>query len=77
MPVIAVWEALINWLYERITSLHGTRSLVYLVDMSRLLRFVRLVLHLVRRINKHFLQFHWHFVLLNAAALEIMRRQIY
>ncbi|MBX9895834.1 MAG: hypothetical protein K2Y09_11785 [Nitrosomonas sp.] len=80
MPVTAVWEALINWLYERITSLHGTRSLVYLVDMSRLLRFVRLVrlvLHLVRRINKRFLQFHWHFVLLNAAALEVRRCQIY
>jgi hypothetical protein len=47
-------EMLINWLYEQITSLHGTRSLAYLVDMLRLLRSVRLVLHLVRRINQHF-----------------------
>jgi hypothetical protein len=48
-------ETLINWLYERITSLRGTRSLAYLVDMSRLLHSVRLVLHLVRRINQRFL----------------------
>ena len=41
-------ETLINWLHERITSLHGTRILAYLVDMSRLLRSVRLVLHLIR-----------------------------
>ena len=42
---------LINWLHERITSLRGTRILAYLVDMSRLLRSVHLVRHLVRRIN--------------------------
>jgi hypothetical protein len=29
-------------------------SLTYLVDMSRLLRSVRLVLHLVRRMNQRF-----------------------
>ena len=40
-------ETLINWRYERITSLRGTRSLAYRVDMSRLLHSVRLVLHLV------------------------------
>ena len=40
---------LINSLYERITSLRGTRSHAYLVDMSRSLCSVRLVLHLVRR----------------------------
>ena len=51
----SIMETLINWLYERITSLRGTRSLAYLVDMSRLLRSVRLVLHFVRRINQHFL----------------------
>jgi hypothetical protein len=47
-------EVLINWLRERITSLRGTRSLAYLVDMSRLLCAVRLVLHLVRRISQRF-----------------------
>ena len=47
-------EALINWLLERISSLRGTRSLAYLVDMSWLLRSVRLALHLVRRINQRF-----------------------
>ena len=46
------WETLINWLHERITLLRGTRSLAYLIDMSRLLCSVRLVLHLVRRINR-------------------------
>ncbi len=48
-------ETLINGLYERITSLRGTRSLAYLIDMYRLLRSVRLVLHFVRRINQRFL----------------------
>ena len=47
-------ETLINWLHERITSLRGTCFLIYLVDMSRLLCSVRLVLHLVRRINQRF-----------------------
>jgi hypothetical protein len=39
--------------------MRGTRSLAYRVDMSRLLRFVRLVrlvLHLVRRINQRLLK---------------------
>ena len=49
------WETLINWLYERITSLRGTRILAYLIDMSWLLCSVRLVLHLVHRINQRFL----------------------
>lgn len=49
-------ETLINWRYERITSLHGTRSLAYPIDMSRLLCSVRLVLHLVCRINQRFLK---------------------
>ena len=35
--------------------MRGTRSLAYRVDMSRLLRSVRLMLHLVRRINQHLL----------------------
>ncbi len=47
-------ETLINWLYERIASMRGTRFLAYLADMSRLLHSVRLVLHLVRRINQRF-----------------------
>ena len=51
---------LVNWLYERIASMRGTRSLSYLVDMSRLLRSVRLVLHLVRRINQRFLSLSHH-----------------
>lgn len=41
-------------LLERITSLRGTRSLAYFGDMSRLLRFVRLILHLAPQINRHF-----------------------
>ncbi len=53
-------ETLINWLYERIASLRGTRSLAYLVDMSRLLRSVRLVLHLVRRMNQRPLSSNRH-----------------
>ena len=48
-------ETLINCLHERIASLHGTRFLAYRIDMSRLLRSVRLALHHVRRINQHFL----------------------
>ena len=51
---ITVKEMLINWRYDRITSLRGTRSLAYLIDMSRLLCSVRLVLHLVCRINQRF-----------------------
>ncbi len=35
--------------------MRGTRSLAYRVDMSRLLCSVRLVLHLVRRMNQRFL----------------------
>jgi len=34
--------------------LRGTRSLVYLIDMPRLLRSVRLALHHVRWINQRF-----------------------
>ena len=49
-------ETLIYWLYERVASMRGTRSLVYRIDMSRLLRSVRLVLHLVRRINQRLLK---------------------
>jgi hypothetical protein len=37
--------------------MRGTRFLAYLVDMSRLLRSVRLVLHLVRRIIQRFLRY--------------------
>ncbi|WP_374565713.1 hypothetical protein, partial [Nitrosomonas sp.] len=47
---------LINGLYEQITSLRGTHFLAYLVDMSRLLCFVHLVFHPVRRINQSFLK---------------------
>jgi len=39
--------------------LRGTRSLAYHVDMSRLLCSVRLVLHLVRRINQRFPKAHY------------------
>jgi hypothetical protein len=55
-------EALINWLYERITSLRGTRYLAYLIDIYLLLRSTRLVLHLVRRINQRFLGVDVRFV---------------
>jgi hypothetical protein len=50
-----VSETLIYWLYERIISLRGTRSIAYHVDMTRLLRSVRRVLHLVRRMDQRFL----------------------
>ena len=53
-------EMLIDWLYERIASTRGTRSLAYLVDMYRLLRSVYLVLHLVRRMNQRFLSLSHH-----------------
>ncbi len=36
--------------------MRGTRSLAYRVDMSRLLRSVCLVLHLIRRINQRLLK---------------------
>ena len=51
----ALKETPIYWQYERITSLRGSRSLAYLVDKSRLLCSVRLVLHLVRLINQRLL----------------------
>ncbi|HLP80764.1 MAG TPA: hypothetical protein VK141_02080 [Nitrosomonas sp.] len=46
-------DTLINSLHERIVLLHGTRSLAYRVDKSRLLRSERPSPHLVRRINQH------------------------
>lgn len=36
---------MVNGICERIPSVHGTHALVYRVDMSWLLRSVRLVLH--------------------------------
>jgi hypothetical protein len=42
--VLAARETLINRLHERIASLCGTCILAYLVDISRLLRSVRLSL---------------------------------
>ena len=48
-----VKETLINRLHERVASLRGTHILAYLVDMSRLLRSVCL---LVGRINQCFLK---------------------
>ena len=53
-------ETLINWLYERIASMRGTCCFAYHVDMSRLLRSVRPVPHLVRRFNQRFLSFLRH-----------------
>lgn len=40
-------------LHQRIASLRGTRAFTYRVDV-RLLRFVRIALHLACRINQHF-----------------------
>jgi len=54
MLLFTAREALIDWLHERITSLHGTCAFAYLVDMSQLPRSGRLVLYLVRRINQRF-----------------------
>ena len=54
---VSIKEALINWLHERIASLRGTHSLAYQIDMSRLLRSVRLALHHVRWINQRFPKF--------------------
>ena len=48
-------ETLINCLYRRIDTLHGTRNLDYPVDMSRFLRSVRLALHPTQTINQGFL----------------------
>jgi hypothetical protein len=45
-------ETLINWLYERITLLCGTRAFAYPVDMPQLLRSGHLVLHLVSLSNQ-------------------------
>ena len=55
-------ETLINWLYERITSLRGTRYLAYLIDIYLFLRSTRLMFHLVRRINQRFLEVDVRFV---------------
>ena len=49
-------ETLINCLQERIAALGGARKLTYLLDISRILRSVRLALHLSRLINQSFLR---------------------
>ena len=49
-------ETLINCLCGRIAALRGARNLDYPIDMSRLLRSVRLALHPAQTINQGFLR---------------------
>ena len=58
-----VRETLTTSLHERIASLHGTRFLAYWVNRSRLLRSMRLVIHLVRRINQRVLRAKTDFII--------------
>jgi hypothetical protein len=51
-------EPLINVFFERIAALRGTRNLVYLYDMPRLLRSVRLALHLGKPVFQGFPKVH-------------------
>jgi len=50
-------EALIKSLWEQIASLRGPRNIAYHIDMSRLLRAVRLALYLPQSFNQRFLRF--------------------
>ena len=52
---LQIREALNKWLRERIAALRGACPLAYLFDMSRVLRSVRLALHLARSLVQGFL----------------------
>ena len=54
-PNGCVAETLIYWLWRRIAALRGARILAYLLDMSPILRSVRLALHPPRALNQHLL----------------------